>query len=60
MVNRPNFKKAHLDQFWTWVVESVDSFGERLNALERVVDALAAHSAKMDQKTKPKSKPKKK
>ena len=35
MVNRPNFKKTHLDQFWTWVVESIDSFGERLKKLEK-------------------------
>jgi len=49
MVNRPNFKKAHLDQFWTWVVESIDSFGERLKKLE-----------KANPGTKPKTKPKKK
>ena len=58
MVKRPNFEKTHLDQFWTWVVESIDSFGERLIALERVTDAIFAQLAKMDQK--PKTKPKKK
>ncbi len=35
MVKRPNFEKTHLDQFWTWVVESIDSFAERLTKLEK-------------------------
>lgn len=48
MVNRPNFEKAHLDQFWTWVVESIDSFGERLKKMEKAITP------------KPKTKPKKK
>jgi len=49
MVNRPNFEKTHLDQFWTWVVEKIDSFGERLEKLEKAIPG-----------TKPKPKPKKK
>ncbi len=51
MVNRPNFEKAHLDQFWTWVVESIDSFGERLKKLEKAI---------LETKPKPRTKPKKK
>ena len=35
MVNRPNFERTHLDQFWTWMVESIDSFGKRLDKLEK-------------------------
>lgn len=35
MVKRPNFEKTHLDQFWTWVVESIDGFGKRLDKLEK-------------------------
>lgn len=44
--------KYKLDKIW---VETL----ERITALERVVDALAARIAKLDQKTKPKSKSKK-
>jgi len=51
MVKRPNFEKTHLDQFWTWVVESIDCFGERLTKLEK---------ANPGTKPKPKTKTKKK
>ena len=49
MIKRPNFEETRLDQFWTWVVESIDSIGERLEKLEKAIPG-----------TKPKSKPKKK
>lgn len=59
MVNRPNFEKTHLDQFWTWIVESIDSFGERLTKLEKE-KANPGTKPKPKPRTKPRKKPNKK